>query len=520
MAQTFKPPATQRIYDVCVIGSQLGGAVAGALLARRGYRVVHIDHDGVRASYDDGGYLLPYGPAVLLSPRLLPAAEMALTELGLATDVMRALEPASPDLQLLLPRHRVDVCHDPARRRAELRREWPADSDRLEAALVATTKLFEATSPFLRSLPPLPPVGFGERRSVSKAMKFASTAPGAPDVSIDEADPFRDLEEHALARSLRIGQRFLSYLEGPPSPFATNRLLGGLLRGTYRLPAGLQGFRDLIRRRIAESRGELLGAGADGSGAIAERLDVSGGRVNAVHLEGSPNSWVASVFVVATDTGALARLLPPDEATGRWASLLASVKPRRQLLTVNIVVKVAALPPALGDSVLVLRDPAGGDGVENAVLLQVVPARRDRGKGASEVIADERLVCAAGFVPADARDGGDAHLASLGARIRESVADAIPFFERHLVRESLPALVAPREPRGSRLLPHPLYAVRDEQTLGVTGLPCRSPLKNLVFAGREVVPGLGIEGEFHAGYQAAAAAQEVLGKPGKKDAFR
>lgn len=59
MAKTFKPPATQRIYDACVVGSQLGGVVAGALLARRGYRVLHVDHDGVGSCYDDGGYLLP-----------------------------------------------------------------------------------------------------------------------------------------------------------------------------------------------------------------------------------------------------------------------------------------------------------------------------------------------------------------------------------------------------------------------------------------------------------------------------
>jgi hypothetical protein len=33
-----------------------------------------------------------------------------------------------------------------------------------------------------------------------------------------------------------------------------------------------------------------------------------------------------------------------------------------------------------------------------------------------------------------------------------------------------------------------------------------------VFAGREVIPGLGLEGEFHAGLQAAGVAQELLGK--------
>jgi hypothetical protein len=50
-----------------------------------------------------------------------------------------------------------------------------------------------------------------------------------------------------------------------------------------------------------------------------------------------------------------------------------------------------------------------------------------------------------------------------------------------------------------------------EQALGVTGIAPRA-LKNLVFAGREVVPGLGLEGEFHAGVQAAAHAQSLLGR--------
>ena len=62
MAQTFRPPATQRIYDVCVVGSQLGGVVAGALLARRGFRVLHVAHDDAGFHYADHGYVLdPHG---------------------------------------------------------------------------------------------------------------------------------------------------------------------------------------------------------------------------------------------------------------------------------------------------------------------------------------------------------------------------------------------------------------------------------------------------------------------------
>jgi phytoene dehydrogenase-like protein len=186
------------------------------------------------------------------------------------------------------------------------------------------------------------------------------------------------------------------------------------------------------------------------------------------------------------------------------------VRPRRQVLALNLVVKAAALPPALGDTVLAL--PRGAEGDEGAVLFQVLPARRDGKKGHGELVADERVVCAATAVPVEARNKGEEHLAELARRIKATVADAIPFFEQHVVRESVPMLHAKRQGRGSRLMPHPLYGVELDQVFGVTGLPCRSPLKNLVFAGREVVPGLGIEGEFHAGVQAAAAVGELLGK--------
>lgn len=513
MALTFKPPATQRIYDACVIGSQLGGTLAGALLARRGHRVLHIEHDGVNTTYEDGGYVLPYAPVLLPSLRQLPAAELGLRELGLATDALRALEPCSPDLQLLLPRHRVDVGHDGQRRLAELNREWPEDAARLDAAIEELGRLFDAASPFMGSMPPLPPAGFGDRRAVSKAIRFASSAPAAAAGEL-ERDPLQELRDHPLTNALRTAQRFLGYLDGPPSPLSTARLLGGVLRGSHRLGSGV-GLREAIRRRIADSRGEILGT--DGGPAVAEQLEVDNGKVAAVRLRGSPNAWVARVYVAATDAPALRRLLPTGEAGGRMDRLLEGIRPRRELLSLNLVVKKAALPPALGDSVLALRDGEGSDALDNAVLLQVLPARRDKGKGATEVVPDERVVCAAGFVPAGARDRGAEHLAELGRQIREAVADAVPFFDRHLLRESLPALSSPAERRGSRLMPHPLYELDLEQTMGVTGLPCRSPYKNLVFAGREVVPGLGIEGEFHAGVQAAAAAHELLGR---KDLLR
>lgn len=507
MPRIFKPPATQRVYDVCVIGAQLGGVIAGALLARRGFRVLHVDHDGVGAHYEDGGYLLPYAPAVIPSPRIFPAAEAALAELGLSTDLGRALEPCTPDLQILLPRHRVDLPRDPAGRAAELRREWPKDAERLESGFLRLQKLFDAATPFLKLMPPLPPGGLLEKQKVRRALHFATSVPGIGDLRPGEEAPFEGLEDHPLVQALAASRHFLGYLEGGNSPLGLTRLLGAALRGVYRLPGGLAELREILRRKIADSRGELLGG--DSGPAIAATMETDGRRVAAVRLAGDSNSYVADAFVLATDAPAVRRLLSASASAKKIVPLLDKIRPSRQMLTVNLVVRTAALPPALGQTSIAIRNPQGTE-LEDVVLLQTLPARRGVKKGSVETIPDERVVSAGAFVPADSRDGGAPRIAELAGRIRTAVAEAVPFFERHLVKESVPALAAPVEGRGSRLLPHPLYEVSLPQTMGVTGLPCRPPLKNLIFAGREVIPGLGLEGEFHAGVQAAAQVMAML----------
>ena len=510
MAQTFRPPATQRVYDVCIVGSQLGGVVAGALLARRGMRVLHVAHDDPGFHYLDHGYTLPFGPAVIPSPRQLPSAEAVLSELGLATDVGRALVASHTDLQLLLPRHRVDLARDAGVLRGELKREWPDAAEALEAGFTELGTLFDFAAFFLRAAPPLPPDGFGERRAVKKALKLAASAPGAPRRAVDEARPFDGLGDHELVKSLLVAHRFLTYRDGPPSPLSLVRLLGGAFRGTHRLPGGLGTLRELVRRRIAESRGELRGG--PGEPALATGFELDRGRVNAVRLADSPDAHVARAFVVATDAERFLALLPPDVREAKQVAALRAVRPARQLLALNLVVKERALPPALGENVLALRDAAGGEGVDNAVFLQVLPARREPRKGPGdkplpgEAVADERVVCASAFVPAGL---GPEALREAAVRIREAVADAIPFFERHLVAESAPLIADPERARLSQV--HPLYRSDEEDELGIGGLPVRSPWKNLLFAGREVVPGLGIEGEFYAGIQAAGHVAALLG---------
>jgi phytoene dehydrogenase-like protein len=495
-----RPPATPRAYDVCVVGSQLGGIAAGALLARRGFRVLHVDHDGLGGQYSDGGWLLPYGPSLLPSPRVFPAGEAVLSELGLLADLGRQLEPCAPDLQVILPRARLDLVRDPPGRLAELEREWPGEGRRLEAALEEAASLFDAERGFLEARPPLPPAGLRQRWRLSRARRLSPSGGDGPPI------PLAELGDHPLAEALRATYPFLAHLDGAPPRLGLVRMLGALLRGTHRLAGGEVGLREILRRRIAESRGDLLGG--EGVPAIAESLEVERGRVVAVRVAGSDGVFTARAFLSATDTVALRRLVPGGGE--KLAAQLDRSRPSRRLLSVNWVVRSEALPAALAPTALA----SGFDGL-GAVLLQVLPAVPSaKGRGA-EPSAGERVLAAGVVVPVRGREPDGEALSADVRRLRETVGQFLPFFDRHVVHESVPLVAADASRRGTRLLAHPLYEMAPGRLLGVTGLPTRSAVRNLFFAGREVVPGLGLEGELHAGLQAAAAAEAWLGKKAK-----
>ncbi len=476
-----RPTAVRRAYDVCVLGADLPGALAGALLARRGHRVLHVDVDGRGGGYDEEGWHLPWGPSLHPAPRARPAPDAALAELGAASDAGRLLEPARPALQVLLPRHRLDLPAARGERGQEIRREWPGDASRIESALDAARAAFEAEQPFLASFPPLPPRGLGDRWRLHRARRLAPRGAGRGAV------PLAELGDHPLAAVLRAAWPFLSFLDGEPAAFGLARTLGAALQGTVRGPGGEAALAALLRRRIADTRGELLGG--PGEPAAVAGLEIAGGKVEALRLKGGDAVYTARSFVLGADAAAVASLLGKPGAALPW---LAGAQPSGWLETRNWLVRTEGLPAPLGDVALAL----GSDGTP--VLLQSLPALRAGPRG-HEAGAGERVLSAATPRRADEPEGAAA------GRLRQVVGEYLPFLERVAVLTSDPG----SRPGGRAL--HPIFPALPERALGVGGIPTGTPLGNLFLAGREVLPGLGFEGQFHAAWQAAAAVERHLG---------
>ena len=352
----------------------------------------------------------------------------------------------------------------------------------LDAALSAARAAFDAEQPLLSAFPPVPPRGLVERFRLHRARKLSPTGGArAP-------DPLADLGEHPLASALRSAWPFLAFLDGPPSPLGLARTLGGALQGTLRTAGGEAAIAALLRRRIAESRGELLGG--EGEPTPVTGLELEGGKATTLKVKGGEARYAARAFLYAGEVSALPALTGKPERLERW---LAPATPSGRLVSLAWVLRGDALPAPLGDLALAI----GTDGA--AVLLQALPALRAGPKG-PDASPTERVLVAATPV----RGAGETAAWAV-ERIRRTVAEHLPFLDRATVHASDPG-----DRPGARAF-HPLFAIRPDRALGIGGVTTVSPIGNLFLAGREVVPGLGAEGQFHAAWQAAAAIERHLG---------
>jgi hypothetical protein len=479
----FAAAPSARVYDAIVLGPTFGGAVAAALLARRGMRVLWAEYGGPAMSYAHQGFLWPTRVLPVPLPRRVPPLEAALSELGLTTQLSRAVRPLVPALQLLLPRHRLDLPLEDARRLAECQREFGKAGTQVAAVVKQLAAAHGPSDGFLRTPEALPASGLLARWRLRRELKaWPSLRAPSP---LSETEP----AEYLLAQATP----FLVYQDAP-GPLAVQRSLGQLLAGPQHLLGGWAGLYELLRHRFEEWGGTVLPAEVPGGSGV-QTLSVERGRPVGLEVRGSEATYRAAFILSTLDDVALLPLLPESLSSGKTA--LRPATPTHAVLAVHWVVPVSALPQGLGE--LSLSEDGQGFG---PLLLQVGPARRQEARTEE---AGLRLVTAAAIVPPDVEPGPiQGHV----QRLEEAMERLLPFARAQRLASSVPQLDAPRRPPGGLL--HPLWPVSAKAAWGGQGLSPSTPWPTLLRAGREVCPGLGLEGEVLSALGATARVQRAI----------
>jgi phytoene dehydrogenase-like protein len=454
--------AGKRVYDVAVLGSDVGGAAAAALVAKRGLRVLIATMGPTAIARESDGWLLPTAHPMIPPLRQLSAANGALDELGLGADLQRQAGPLQGAFQILGEKVRISLPADPARRRAELRRELSdLQADQAEKALDELERLGRPWDSFLLEPPPLPARGFFERRRLRKLLPVP---PALPDGLIGEC--------------LAAVAPFAASLVGDSAPEATAREAAALLRAPLRLWGGAAQLAELFRRRAQEAGADVLTEPVS-----SLRLE----RKGATFDLGGSEVHVATVILACSATEIAALCAGGGRAERRIAEESA-LEVARKIVLAQFVVHSDGLPLALEEAALLLHHSMG------PLVISALPARKVRGE-----IAGERLLTVARVTEASFADG-----AALLDSVRAALEPVLPFFDRHIVHQSADL---------SPALSHPILKPDNETGEPVGLRPISDSSERVLFASAAVYPGFGLEGQVLA---ARAAAEQALALSGRK----
>ncbi|MBI1948335.1 MAG: hypothetical protein HYS27_21790 [Deltaproteobacteria bacterium] len=472
--------------DVLIVGTELCGLVAGALIAQQqsGRRVVVVEDGDPTLGLPLGDRFAPAMPSLLRLPTHGTAAQV-LDTLGLRQDARRALGADPGGLGLVDdPEIRMIVPVDAEARAKELSRVFAAD----EGARAAT-RLHDVApdgiAPVLDEAALVNEDGFFEKRRAKKRLEALG---GAGRLSQDD--------DAAAFSSLSIGvalEQLVPFVQGRPD--ADARGLAGRLAalqlqtGAHAGAKGGLGPRvalcemllDIIRRH----RGEVLKE-------RVEEVSADGKHLTNVKITGA-NDYAARVVIDATSRRDLTGRLPEGRRRDKLLEAEARVLPAGDAAAARWLLPIAALPRGMPPVLLTLRaPPARGVLVGVFAGAPLKQGHKTTGLDDTSVAVVAGTVCEAGGAERAAQDVS-------------FLLDRLMPFARDLARTR--DLVF--GPAARAALPH-WNVVDSEHLLG--GRRPMTPFANLLRAGRDLAPGFGIDGEIAAARAVAAAAEHPLGR--------
>ncbi len=454
--------AGKRVYDVAVLGSDVGGAAAAALVAKRGLRVLIATMGPISVARESDGWLLPSAHPIIPPLRQLSAANGALDELGLGADLQRQGGAAQGAFQILGEKVRISLPSDPLRRRSELRRELSGvQADQAEKALDDLEQLGRPWDAFLLEPPPLPARGFFERRRLRKLLPVPPALP-----------------EGLIGECLAALAPFAASLSGESAPEAIAREGAALLRAPLRLWGGAAQLAELFRKRAQEAGADVL---TDPVSSL--RLE----RKGATFDLGGTEVHVATI-ILACSAPAIAALCAGGGRAERKIADESALDVARKIVLAQFVVHGDGLPLALEEAALLLHHSMG------PLVISTLPARRARGE-----TSGERLLTVARVTDAAYADG-----TALLDSVRAALEPVLPFFDRHIVHQAADL---------SPALAHPILKPNAETAEPVGLRPISESSERVLFASASVYPGFGLEGQVLA---ARAAAEQALALSGRK----
>ncbi|MBT8493697.1 MAG: hypothetical protein KJO07_11610 [Deltaproteobacteria bacterium] len=477
-------------YDLIVLGDDLPGLIAATLVVRRGQRVLLL-LSGRPDSYKLGPHTLPTR-TVSMAGRSGASMRRIFDELHLGNPISRRLGRTRPAFQLAMPKVRLDVFADDEAFLRGLEREAGDAEALLEAANRSASLSMELDATLADDIV-IPPNGFFERREIARHGD-----------QLDGANEWwKGLESSALGQALFGAPAALTTALGDEGLTPVTRLRAFDLwrHGAPRLSGDMRTLRELFLEKFDKHGGDVR------IGRAAELTFGWGSKVSGVILEDGDELGAGHVLFAQP----VSELEP---MSGKQARKLHGADEEIELAgyryMLNLVIDEVGVPEGMAHALFYVDDPDQPLTGANAMLVHV--SEPDSGANIS-ISATVNCPIAEGRTV-------EQSFADLRVRVRQKLESIMPFVTDHVLvahspHERLPAEGLEGEYElDEPVEPEPYWSRPSESYLGISGLPYQVGLKNLTLCNSQILPGLGLEGDFEVGWQAARMA---LGGSKKKD---
>jgi phytoene dehydrogenase-like protein len=483
-------------YNVVVVGTELSGLIAAAILAKKNYRVLVLGYPGQENEYQVDGMRFVRRPSLFSGFDTSAPIKRVFAELSLSIEMQNRPKPLNPFYQVVMPDRRIDVVDKERIFRRELSREFPGDQDTIRTFYRVVHEQNKRLSTLLESNFVLPVSGFRDVRAWRKLVRE----------TIEDGlnDPLSVFPARHPFRSFAVAP--LLFSSGcQVAPYSVNQLVrtvNHMSRGLYSIADGLDGLKNMFIEKVKANCGDYRARGN------VERFTIRRGRVREVQLRERREIIGCDMVICNMDVKRFFNLFPEEHQKERYHLSILELQPTHVLYTLNIAVRSRAIPESMGNHVFLVRNPAKPLEGNNIVLLTVDPAGAQPDKDVRTLAITSRLPIRHLRPTLDNLQAQDDEL----MRLAESV---VPFLREHFITRASAWVSTDKRTQKPHIdTTHlvPIYGRPTEDTLDASPISPRTAYKNVVVGGDHLHSGLGLEGAFLGGLNAAQLVTESVSR--------
>ncbi|NLH48447.1 MAG: NAD(P)/FAD-dependent oxidoreductase [Myxococcales bacterium] len=470
-----------KLFDVAVIGTELAGLVAGALLVKRGFQVAVIDVENERQQVKRQGYTLKPFPGLFFGFGQNQVFNDIFVELGIPFLEKKRFQLAQPAYQIALPEARIDILQGREEWTHLLNLTFGADAGALTNLLNEADRYSSQVRSLLTKEVVYPAYSFMERYRLNRTS--GNMGADFKERSRTSFDEFMD--SFGLSAEARAFIEAQFYFLAPtypddPSLFFASLVLSALNKGIYSVEGGLRILEDICKERISSYRGQLQRAGE------IEEIDFA--RVNEIKLAGIKEPVRCKKILVCNNIEEFFSRHSPKTLRGSYKERFEEPPHRRHLFTLYVGVKDEVIPVGMNENVILLTDtqkPATEP--DNLAFASLSPL-----DSPDYAPPGKRLIAISTLVLPESGELNAIETRSLSDRMVAQLRELIPFLDEFTdfvaFEESFALYQASRRTPAT-----PPISLEDKY--GIACLPNRTPHKDVYYAGKATLPGMGMEGE-------------------------